>query len=67
MRPGNPRGTQAAVLAIYEGLQGPEPTVWPALHSTCCLLSLNLPGSQPMLGLHQDFQSFKVNRIILMI
>ena len=41
--------------------------IWQAVHSTFCRLSSNLPGSEPVLCLHQDPQSFKVNRIFPMI
>lgn len=46
---------------------GPTSNIWPVFSSTCCVLSSNLPESEPMRCLHQDFQRFKVNRIFLMI
>lgn len=49
------------------GTPGPKSTIWPVISSTCCLLSSNLRGSEPVLCLCLDFQSFKVNRIFLMI
>lgn len=62
-----PREEQAAVLAIYRGPQGPEPPICQELHNTCGRLSSNLPGSEAVLCLYQDLQSFKVNRIFPMI
>lgn len=46
---------------------GPKANIWPVFSSTCCVLSSNLPESEPMLCLHQDLQCFKVDRIFLMI
>lgn len=57
----------AAVLVVLRGSSGHSYPIWTALHSTCCLFPSDLHESEPGCRLHQDFQSFKVNRIFLMI
>lgn len=78
---GNPKEVGAALLVWGLGAMwdigscscklrrslGPTSNIWPVFSSTCCVLSSNLPESEPMRCLRQDFQCFKVNRIFLMI